>query len=279
LRHFAYFSYGEPWWVKWYRDGYLKTLAEHDFDCSIYHPPTRARNVPVWDERFLPSAREWLLSLPRPVGIFTPGDLHAVRLLDICRELKVAVPEEVAVLGRGNDPVICETLRPTLSSLDVDARRVGYAAGAVLNRLMAGEKPSGTIYIPPSHVDIRQSTDLMVIEDGDVVQAMQFIRDYACSEIDVPRIAREVGLSRRVLERRFHKHLGRTPKAEIMRLRIENAKMLLARTDKSRESIARQCGFASPEYFSKAFHRLVGMKPQAYRKTRRISRESGEIPQ
>ena len=88
------------------------------------------------------------------------------------------------------------------------------------------------------------------------------------------RVADEVGLSRRVLERRFLQYLGRTPKAEIMRIRIERAKMLLAQTDKSRESIARRCGFASPEYFSMAFHRLVGMKPQAYRKIRRVLRDS-----
>jgi LacI family transcriptional regulator len=82
-----------------------------------------------------------------------------------------------------------------------------------------------------------------------------------------------VGLSRSVLDRRFQKYLGRSPKEEIMRIRIETAKMLLARTDKSRENIARRCGFASPTYFSMAFHRLVGMKPQTYRKNQRVSRD------
>jgi LacI family transcriptional regulator len=231
-------------------------------------------NVPLWREQLLPSMTEWLHSLPRPVGIFTPGDLHAVRLMNLCRQLEIAVPEEATILGRGNDPVICETMRPTLSSLDVDPRRVGYEAAALLDRLIAGDKAKDPILVPPSHVEVRQSTDLMAIEDRDVVQAIQFIRDYACTDIDVTRVAREVGLSRRMLELRFEKYLGRTPKAEIMRLRIEHAKMLLARTDSNRESIARRCGFAAPEYFSKTFHRIVGMKPHTYRQMRRVSRNS-----
>ena len=59
------------------------------------------------------------------------------------------------------------------------------------------------ILVPPSRVEVRQSTDLMAIEDPDVVQAIRFIRNYACNGIDVPRVADEVGMSRRVLERHF----------------------------------------------------------------------------
>jgi LacI family transcriptional regulator len=113
----------------------------------------------------------------------------------------------------------------------------------------------------------------MVIEDADLVQAMQFIRNFACKGIEVPDVAEQVGISRRVLERRFLHYLGRTPKAEIMRVRIEHAKMLLAKTDRSRDSISQRCGFNSPQYFSKVFHRLVGIRAQDYRKTSRISRD------
>ena len=276
LRHFAYFSYGEAWWIKQSREPFCKELSERGYDCHIYVPSGRQRNIPVWHERQLPSLIKWLRCLPRPIGIFTPGDLYAVCLLDICRELKIAVPEEMAILGRGNDPVICKTVRPTLSSLNLDASRIGYEAARLLDQKMAGKQVQNVILVSPSHVAVRQSTDLMVIEDADVVQAMQFIRDYACSGIDVSRVADEVGLSRRVLERRFYQYLGRTPKAEIMRIRIERAKMLLTQTDNARDSVAQKSGFASPEYFSKAFHRLVGMKPQAYRKMHRVSRESSD---
>jgi LacI family transcriptional regulator len=274
LRNFAYFSCGDVWWIKECHDNFSRILNERGHSCELYRTPICGQNMRTWDERYVPNLIEWLRGLPRPVGIYTPGDIYAVHLLDICREIEIAVPEEIAILGRGNDPVICETVRPTLSSMELDVRRIGYEAARVLDSKMAGKRMTSAVFIPPVGVTVRQSTDVMIIEDADVVQAMQFIRDFACDGIDVLRVAEEVGLSRRVLERRFFRFLGRTPKAEIMRNRIDRAKMLLAQTDKSRESIARKCGFASPEYFSKAFYRLVGMKPHAYRKMRRVSRES-----
>jgi LacI family transcriptional regulator len=191
----------------------------------------------------------------------------------MCRELKIAVPEEMAILGRCNDSVICETVRPTLSSLDVDARRVGYEAAKQLDRIMAGKPSKDIVYVAPSHVVVRQSTDLVAIEDADVAQAVRFIREYASTGIDVTRVAEAVGLSRRGLERCFHQQLGRTPKAEIMRVRLEHVKMLMLQTDQTSESIARNSGFSSVEYFTKVFRRMMGMKPQAYRKMRRISRD------
>ncbi len=154
----------------------------------------------------------------------TTGDLQAVCLLDICRRLDIGVPDEMAILGRGNDTAICETVRPTLSSVDVDARRCGYEAAQMLDEKMAGKQVPKMVLVPPTRIAIRQSTDLMVIEDPDVVQALRFIRDYACKGIDVPRVADEVGVSRRALERRFLEFLGRTPNAEIIRVQIERAR-------------------------------------------------------
>jgi LacI family transcriptional regulator len=273
LRQFAYFSLGDAWWIKLCLDYYRKMLEERKGECHSYIVPMRGRDVHAWDDRHVPDVKEWLRKLPRPIGILTPGDLHAVHLLDTCRELRIAVPEEMAILGRGNDATICDTVRPTLSSLDLDARRIGYEAARLLDRKMAGEPTPEVVSISPVGVTVRQSTDLMIIEDADVVQALQYIRDFACTDIDVPRVAEHVGVSRRVLERRFFQYIGRTPKTEIMRMRIERAKMLLAKTDQSREVIAQKCGFASPEYFSKAFRRMVGMKPLAYRKIRRVSRD------
>jgi LacI family transcriptional regulator len=275
LRHIAYFTYGKTWWIEQHREAFCKNLKERGYDCHIYRSPTCEQNMPIWDDRQLPDVMKWLRALPRPIGVATPSDLHAVRLLDICRQLNIAVPEEIAILGRGNDIVICETVRPTLSSMDLDARRAGYEAARMLDLKMTGKQVPEMILVPPSHVVVRQSTDLMVIEDADVVQALRFIRDYACNGIDVPRVADEVGLSRSFLERRFIKHLGRTPKAEIIRIQIERAKMLLAQTDKTLDRITQKCGFTTPQYLCRAFHREVGMTANAYRKMRRVSRDSG----
>jgi LacI family transcriptional regulator len=273
LRQFAYFTTGEVFWIKTHRDAFQNVIAEKGYTCHCYHPPISAQAVPHWDERQRPRLIKWIHSLPRPIGIFVSGDSPALPLLDVCRELHIAVPEEIAILAVGNDPVICETVHPTLSSLDLDARRIGYEAARLLDQKMAGKKTKEIVRIPPSRVVVRQSTDLMVIPDADMVQAMRFIRDFACKGITVSRVTEEVGLSLSVLERRFHQYLGRTPKAEIMRVQIEHAKVLLARTDKTSGSIAHQCGFHSLQYFTNAFSHKVGMTPHAYRRRHRISRD------
>lgn len=273
LRHFAFFTFGEAWWINVHRDAILRASEERDCDCHSYEPPRSDLSVPIWHESQRPGLVKWLRSLPRPIGIYTPGDLHSVRLLDICHELDIAVPEEIAILGLGNDPVMCETVRPTLSSLDGNAQRIGYEAASLLDQMMAGKSPKVPVFVPPSHVVVRQSTDLMAIEDADVAQAVRYIREFACKGIDVSHVVEEVGLSRRALERRFRQYLGRSPKAEIMRIRIEHAKTLLARTDNTSESVAHKSGFASLEYFTRVFRRMVGMKPQAFRKKRVLSHD------
>ncbi len=274
LRQFGFFTYGETWWTETHQQGFCQALREQGYECHVYPPPaTSERAIPVWHERQRPRLVKWLRSLPHPIGIYTAGDLQAVRLLDVCRELDVAVPDEIAILSISNDPVVCETVRPTLSSLDLDSRRIGYEAARLLDRKMAGKKPKGVVYTPPSHVAVRQSTDLMIIPDADVIQAMRYIGEFACKGIDVHEVAEAVGVSRSVLERRFREHLRRAPKTEIMRVRIRHAKTLLAQTDKLSEQVAHLSGFASVVYFTKAFRREVGMTPRAYRRSRRVSRD------
>ena len=185
LRQFAFFTYGETWWIKLHRDAFCRALNERQYECHSYQPPDSVRSVPAWRESQRAGLIKWLRSLPRPIGIFTAGDIHSAFLLDICRENNIAVPEEMAILGMGNDSVICETVRPTLSSIDVGARHMGYEAAKLLDRMMVGKPAKDIIYVSPSHVVVRQSTDLVAIEDADVAQAVRVIRESACTGIDV----------------------------------------------------------------------------------------------
>ena len=267
FRHFGYFTYGETAAVRDHRNCFCNALRAKGFECHLYPALAIKELVPHWDERLRPALEKWLRSLPRPIAIFSYGDTYAVRLLNLCRELNLAVPEEIAVLGSGNDSMICETIRPTLSSIDLDSKRIGYEAARLLDRKMAGKITNELVLIPPSHIEVRQSTDLMVIDDPDMVQAMRFIRNNGCLGIDIDVVAEEVGLSLSGLSRKFHKYLGRTPKSEIMPpVRIEYAEKLLSQTDRNCASIAKKAGFNSPGNFVRAFHREVGMTPNAYRR-------------
>jgi LacI family transcriptional regulator len=277
LRHFAFFTYAAAWWIDTHRRFFCDILDEYGFECHVYSaPPSSHPTKIIWNESERKPIIEWLGSLPRPIGIYTPGDWIAVRLLEICRENGIAVPEEVAILGLENDVTVCESVKPTLSSIELDMQCLGYEAARLLDRLMNGEKiPKEPLIVPPSGVIARQSTAIMLLED-DVLHALRYIRENACHGIDVDQVAKAMGLSRSALHRRFLSQLKRTAKSEIMRVRIERARELLKQSEKISESLARKCGFASLRYFTLAFSREVGITPAAYRRVRQHSPVSGE---
>jgi LacI family transcriptional regulator len=210
---------------------------------------------------------EWVRSLPKPAGVFACYDIKAQQLLEVCRAIDLAVPEELAVLGVDNDELLCNLATPPLSSVILNTQRTGYEAAALLDRLLTGQEiPAEIARIAPLGIQTRQSTDTSVIDDREVATAVRFIREHACDGINVEDVLSAVPLSRRVLERLFRKYLGRTPHEEIVRLKVERVKMLLAETDLSMVEIARRSGFHHVEYLSAAFKRTLGMAPSQYRR-------------
>jgi LacI family transcriptional regulator len=212
----------------------------------------------------------WLRSLEKPVGILSGYDELGCHLLTGCLRSGIRVPEDVAVVSAGNDLVLCETSIPPLSSISLNAARVGYEAAAILDRLMRGKRPPAEpLRLPPQGLFARRSSDIMAIDDAEVAAALRYIRDNACSGVRVADVVQQIGLSHSVLERRFRSLLGHSPKAELLRVQIHRARELLAESDMQLKEVARQCGFASEKYFSDAFLRETGDRPGGYRKNHR----------
>ena len=208
----------------------------------------------------------WVSKLPKPVGIMACYDIKAQQLLDVCRENGLAVPEEIAVIGVDNDPVLCSLTTPPLTSVIPDTHRTGYEAAMLLDRMMSGERiaPKGYL-IPPIGVHTRQSTDVLALADREVAAAVRFIREHACDGATIKDLLRVVPLSRRVLESRYRNSTGRTPHQDLVRFRIDRVTQLLAETDHSLERIAALAGFDHPEYMSVAFKRETGKTPGKFR--------------
>ena len=213
---------------------------------------------------------EWLRSLEKPVGIFAGYDELGCHLLTACARCGIRVPEEVAVVSAGNDPVLCETSIPPMSSVILDSERVGYESAAILDRVMGGGRPPlHPLRLPPLGLVARRSTDILAIDDLTIAAALRYIRDHACTGIRVVDLVRETGLSQSVLERRFRAILGRSPKAELLRVQIQRARELLAESDMQIKEIAHKCGFGTEKYFSDAFLRETGDRPGAFRTSHR----------
>jgi LacI family transcriptional regulator len=216
------------------------------------------------------SLASWVRALPKPAGVFACYDIMAQRLLDACREAKVAVPEQVAVVGVDNDALICDLASPPLSSVIPNTRRTGFLAASLLDRMMAGRRvPARAHLIAPLGVETRQSTDVLAIDDRPVAAALRFIREHAFEGITVRDVLRAVPLSRRALEGRFRAAVGRSPHDEIARLRIDRAKRLLAETDQPLDRVAALAGFESQSYFSVAFRRETGANARQFRRAAR----------
>jgi LacI family transcriptional regulator len=152
----------------------------------------------------------------------------------------------------------------------LNPQRTGYEAARLLDCMMSGESVALDKHaIPPLGIATRQSTDMLAVDDPDVADAVRFIRDHACEGIDVNDILDALPQSRRLLERRFKKLLGRSPHDEIVRVRLVRVKSLLVETQLTVHEVSRLAGFKYVEHLSRLFREEFGMTPSQYRATSR----------
>lgn len=85
--------------------------------------------------------------------------------------------------------------------------------------------------------------------------------------ISPSRLAEEVGMSTRQLERLFRRYLNRSPKRYYMEIRLQKARNLLMQTEMSVINVALACGFASPSHFSKCYRAHYQTTPYRERGT------------
>ncbi|MSU50050.1 MAG: DNA-binding transcriptional regulator [Opitutus sp.] len=264
-RGFKHFGFcGDPRfnWSVW-RENHFRTRVEAaQQTLHVYQPAVAATNLTAQ----VGDLRRWLQELPKPIGIMACYDIRGQQLLDACRSAGVAVPGEVAVIGVDNDTLLCDLASPPMSSVIPNTHRTGYEAAALLDRQMAGKPVSRVPHlIAPLGVAARQSTDVLAVDDREIARAVQFIREHACEGINVSDVLRAVPLSRRVLEQRFQRLLGRTPREEILHVRLNRVQQLLLETDLPLYLIADRTGFEHVEYLSVVFKRETGKTTSAFR--------------
>ncbi len=271
-RGFKHFGFcGDPMfnWSRWRRDHFVKRATESGATCSLFEMGYQIPSGAAWNQQ-QEALAHWVRLLPRPTGVFACYDMVAQQLLDACRAIDVAVPEEIAVIGVDNDELFCNLSEPPLTSVVPDARRTGYEAASLLQRQMAGEVVKGVpCFTKPRGVETRQSTDILAISDRHVAEALRFIREHSCDGITVADVLDRSRVSRRVLESRFRKVVGRTPHEELLRARLTRVKVLLSETDLSIAQIAERTGYQHIEYLSAQFARVLGMPPSQYRQQMR----------
>lgn len=261
FRHFGYCGILKFSYVASQFHGFEEALKSAGFTCDLYDNRHSGND---WRSQQQDLIR-WIRQLPKPTAILTwAGKGRAV--LEACSVMGVRVPEDVAVLDGDEDELLNYATNPPMSGVHVPSELIGREAAAMLDRLMSSKKRNEPpVLLKPTHVVVRQSTDTLAIDDPDLATAIRFVREHATEPIGVEDILRKVPIARRSLERRFEQILGRTPAAEIRRVRLETAQRLLIDTDMPVPAVAEASGFGSPEYLSYAFKRALGQTPLKYR--------------
>jgi LacI family transcriptional regulator len=267
LRHFGFFGIeGENWSVE--RWASFKA-AVAPAEASKYELSREATGRRPW-ERVENHLARWVGSLPKPVGILVCSDQRGPQLLEACRRAGVAVPDEVAVIGVDNDETLCDVCHPPLSSVEAGHVSVGYEAACLLNDLLQGASPpSRPVLIAPQQVVARLSTEMLAIDDSALASALRIIRERAHQGLTVNTLAREVGTSRSVLQRRFRARLGRSIHQAILAAKLKTAQELLTKTTLPLATVAERTGFKHQEYMGAVFKARLGKTPAAVRKAER----------
>lgn len=266
FRSFAFCSYDNEEWAQERCSGFVQAIGQAGHDCAVNSAPLPGIFSPEWDVKALRALADWLTGLPRPTAIMACHDMLALEVSTAVQQAGFRVPEDFAVLGANNDVVRCELSDPPLSSVAANPTLAGRRAAEALSQLMAGEPyAGGELRIDPAGVVVRRSSDILAVADKGVAAALRFIRENACKGVRVDDVLPHAAMSRAQIERKFRKHIGRSPQAEIRRVQVMRIRQLLEETELPMKHIAEMTGFQYMEYMSHVFKRESGLSPGAYR--------------
>lgn len=266
-RQVGFCGFSNDGWACERRDGFVEAAKLAGMRCDIFDVEYPGDLTPFWDKQQTAALAVWLAQLPKPAAVMACNDLRALQVMTAAEVAGLLVPEELAILGVNNDAIRCELAYPPLSSVATNPFQSGYRAAEMLEQLMSGERPKEQyVRIDPLGVVTRHSTDILAIEDKNVAAALSYIREHACSGIAVEQVLKHAAASRSQLEKKFRRHLGRSPQGEIRRVQVARIRQLLIETDFPLKKIAELTGFEHVEYMCVLFKRLTGMTPGSCRK-------------
>ena len=276
--NFAYCGFDGQLYSARRAETFARHLSERGKSLSVYEAPTRAcrlfrKKTQYGSPIEIPDARElehWLRKLPKPVALFCCNDRRAFQALALCRKAGLRVPQDVAICGVDNDTLLCDFSMPRLTSIDPDARKIGYTAVSTLTAMIEGPaqkrlSADTPIVVPPRGIVVRGSTALFLTEPAWLGEALVFIRQHVGENLTASEVVAFLGLSRNVVGAQFKKTLGHSVQVEIESVRLEMAKRLLENSALSVNDVAKRSGYATPEYFWRCFSKECGVSPTQYR--------------
>ncbi len=264
FKHFAYCGMDARYfWSRNRRDGFISTLSEYGFKADIYQ--RKKRGAIHWSHD-ISALSDWISSLPSPLGMMVCNDDFTLLASEACKIAKRQIPEDIAIIGVGNDEAICDLATVSLSSIKLATEQAGYRAAELLHNLMHKiETTNRDIIVEPISVIKRHSTDILALDDRHIADALRFIRNHTSRPIHVDDVIKAIPLSRRALYNRFKRATGSSIYEYITRSRLDAFTKLLLETNLSISEISNSMQFPDEKNVARYFRKIKGITPNAYR--------------
>ena len=256
--HFAYAGLTGNLYTKLRQKGFGSFLEEHDQIVESAPQGWVTRPLAVW--------RDWLLSQPRPLAVYCATDYTARRVIQAARLGGLKVPEDISVVGTGN--IYRDSLFSgiPIASVELPYFEIGREAGRVLDQYRLGyKKANEVVRYSPIRILERASARFDKVDDPVVARALDYMRVRFHEAPSIEKIARDIGVSRRLLEQRFQSSLATTPYKELLSIKMDRVCQLLEHTDKRIVEVSQLCGFSSQHQLTNSFKRIHGKSPRAFR--------------
>ena len=224
---------------------------------------------PILSDAFIERFDRWVTKLPKPLAIFCSFFTSTSRYL--CEELHalgLRVPQDIALIVGGDEPLICGLLKPTLTAVDTPFAQIGSTAAQLLDEMMQRPKAKlRTITVPAVGVIPRDSTNLFPVDDDLVRSILLYIEANLDKPLAPASLAKRFCVSRRTLDRRFQDGCHRTVSDVVRDLRFERARSLLVNTTMLVKKIAREVGMTKFIQIHRLIKQKTGVGPAEYRRT------------
>ena len=247
-------------WSRDRADGFLKAL-----------PTSRARTATVYRPSAHGPLADFLKSLRKPVAVFAACDRIAADALLELQNPQALIPRPITLLGVDDDRLVCDSLRPRLSSISPDHYNEGARAALELHALLSARAPKAarTILCAKMALHERESTAAVVPAAHLIARACEFIGRNATRGITPSDVAAYLGISRRLLDLRFGQLSEASVARTIRAAKLKAVKRELRTSRKTLSALAKDCGFANANYLKRLFLAETGLTLSGYRQFRR----------
>ena len=243
----------KSWWSTYRQRGFRMELSKHGQLCTTFRNEKSQLGT-------------WLKKLVKPAAILATNDITGTRILEACRMMNIDVPGQIAVLGVDNDEIVCNGVRPTLSSLHPNHVELARRAAQELERIMQGKKCTPSpILIPPIGIIERSSTQKIPPAGFLIKEALTYISEHATEGISASDVAKHLKVSHSLLRLRFRTVLGNSVRDLILDARFKEVNNLLKNTSYNLDLIASKTGFSSANMLSHAYKTQFGLSPSEFR--------------